>query len=169
MLSTLSTKVLSILVSCCCSATKLCPTLYNSMNCSMPGFPVLHYLPEFAQTHVHWVSDAIQPSCPLLPPSSPALNLLEHCCCLLFSRFGTSGLQHTRLAWPSPSPRVCSNSCPLSQWCHPTISSSAAPFSFRPQSFPASGSFPMNQLFTSGDQSTRAFASASVPPINIQD
>ena len=97
------------------------------------------------------------------------ISVLEHCCCLLFSRFGTSGLQHTRLAWPSPSPRVCSNSCPLSQWCHPTISSSAAPFSFRPQSFPASGSFPMNQLFTSGDQSTRAFASASVPPINIQD
>ena len=47
------------------------------------------------------------------------ISVLEHCCCLLFSRFGTSGLQHTRLAWPSPSPRVCSNSCPLSQQCHP--------------------------------------------------
>ena len=56
------------------------------------------------------------------------------------------GLQHTRLPCPSLSPSVCSNSCPLSQWCHPTISSSTAPFSFWPQSFPASGSFPMSQL-----------------------
>ena len=55
--------------SCCCSVAKSCPTLWNPMNCSAPGFPVLHYLPEFAQTHVHWVSDTIQPShlcCPLL-------------------------------------------------------------------------------------------------------
>ena len=60
------------------------------------------------------------------------------------------GQQHARLPCPSLSPRVCSNSCPLSQWCHPTISSSDAPFSSCPQSFPASESFPMNQLFTSG-------------------
>ena len=60
---------------------------------------------------------------------------------------------HTRLLCPSLSPWVCSNSCPLSQWCHPTISSSAAPFSCYPQSFPASGSFPMSQLFTLGSQS----------------
>ena len=55
----------------CCSVTQLCPTLCNPMNCSMPGFPVLHYLPEFAQTHVHWVGDAIQPSHPLSPPCPP--------------------------------------------------------------------------------------------------
>ena len=55
----------------CCSVTQLCPTLCNPMNCSMPGFPVLHYLPEFAQTHVHWVGDAIQLSHPLLPPCPP--------------------------------------------------------------------------------------------------
>ena len=68
----------------------------------------------------------------------------------------------------SPCPRVCSNSCPLSQWCHPTISSSVAPLSYCPQSFPASGSFPMNPLFTSDGQSTGASVSASVLPMNIQ-
>ena len=78
-------------------------------------------------------------------------------------------LQHTRLPCPSLSPRVFSNSCPLSQWCHPTISSSIAPFSFFPQSFPASESFPMSQLFASGDQSIGISASTSVLPMNIQD
>ena len=78
------------------------------------------------------------------------------------------GLQHTRLPCPSLSPRVCSNSCPLSQRCHPTISSSAAPspfvFSISQQ---ASGSFPMCQLFTAGGQSTGASASATVLPMKI--
>ena len=63
---------------CRCSVAKLCPTLCNPMNCSMPGFTVLHYLPELGQTHVHWVSDAIQPSHPLSPSSPPALNLCQH-------------------------------------------------------------------------------------------
>ena len=62
----------------CCSVTKSCPTLWNPMDCSTPGFPVLHHLPAFSQTHVHWVCDAIQPSLPLSPPSSPALNLSQH-------------------------------------------------------------------------------------------
>ena len=79
------------------------------------------------------------------------------------------GLQHARLPCPSPSPRACSNSCPLSQWCHPTISSSVVPFSSCSQSFPASGSFPINWLFTLGGQSIGVSASASVLPINIQD
>ena len=61
----------------CCSVAKWCPTLCTSMDCSTPGFPVPHYLPEFAQIHVHWVCDAIQPPHPLLPPS-PALNLSQH-------------------------------------------------------------------------------------------
>ena len=78
------------------------------------------------------------------------------------------GLQHARLPCPSPSPRVWSNSCPLSQRCYPTISSSVIPFSSRLQSFPASGSFPMSQLFASGSQSIGASAAASVLPINIQ-
>ena len=64
------------------------------------------------------------------------------------------GLQHARLPCPSPAPRACSNSCPLSQWCNPTISSSVVPFSSRLQSFPASRSFPMIQFFASGGQST---------------
>ena len=67
-----------------------------------------------------------------------------------------------------PSPRVCSNSCPLSRWCHPTISSSAVPFSSCLQSFPASGSFLISQFFSSGGQSIRASASTSVLPVNIQ-
>ena len=79
------------------------------------------------------------------------------------------GLQHTRPPCPSPTPRVYSNSCPLSQWCHPTISSSVVPFSFPLQSFPASGSFQMNQFFASGGQSIVVSASALVLPMNIQD
>ena len=79
------------------------------------------------------------------------------------------GLQHTRPPCPSPTPGVCSNSCPLSQWCHPTISSSVVPFSSSLQSFPASGSFHMSQFFTSSGQSIGVSASASVLPMNIQD
>ena len=79
------------------------------------------------------------------------------------------GRQHTRLPCPSPTPRVYSNSCPLSQWCHPTISSSVIPFSSHLQSFPASGSFQMSQLFASGGQSIGVSASASVLPMNIQN
>ena len=77
--------------------------------------------------------------------------------------------QQTRPPCPSPAPRVYSNSCPLSRWCHPTISSSVVLFSSCPQSFPASGSFPMSQLFTSGGQSTGVSASTSVLPMNTQD
>ena len=79
------------------------------------------------------------------------------------------GLQHARPPYPSPTPGVYPNSCPLSWWCHPTISSSVVPFSSCPQSFPTSGSFPMSQLFASGSQSTGVSASASVLPMNTQD
>ena len=78
-------------------------------------------------------------------------------------------LQHVRPPCPSPTPGVYPNSCPLSQWCHPTISSSVIPFSSCPQSFPASGSFQMSQLFTSGGQSIGVSASTSVLPMNTQD
>ena len=77
-------------------------------------------------------------------------------------------LQYSRLPCPSLSPWVCSNSCPLSQWDLPTISSSVIPFSSCPQFLPALGSFPMSQLFTTGGQSIRASASASVLLMNIQ-
>ena len=94
-------------IKCCCySVAQLHPTLWDPMDYSMPGFPVLPHLSELASTHVHWVSDAIQLPHPLLPPS---------------------------------------------------------------QSFPASGSFPMSQLFTSGGQCIGASASLSVLPVNIQD
>ena len=63
---------------CCCSVAKSCPTLWDPMSCSTPGFPGLHYLPEFAQTHVHWADDAIQPPHPLSPSSPFALNLSQH-------------------------------------------------------------------------------------------
>ena len=101
------------------------------------------------------------------------LLLLQTCfsvaqSCLTHS-FQPHGLQHTRLPCPSPSPGACSNSCPLSQWCHPTISSSVIPFSFCLQSFPAAGSFLMSRFFSSGGQSIGALGPASVLSMNIQD
>ena len=96
------------------------------------------------------------------------------CCCffsssVLSNSLQPNGLQHARFNYPSQSPRVCSNSSPLSQCCHPTISSSVAPFSSCPQSFPASGSFPVSWFFISGGQSTGISASSSVLPMNIHD
>ena len=79
------------------------------------------------------------------------------------------GLQHTWPPCPSPTPRVYSNSCPLSRRCHPTVSSSVISFFSRLQSFPASGSFPVSQFFASGDQSIGVSSSAPVLPVNIQD
>ena len=83
--------------------------------------------------------------------------------------FVTHELQHARPPCPSPTPGVYSNSCPLSWWCHPAISSSVVPFSSYPQTLPASGSFPMSQLFTSGGQSIGVSVWASVLPMNTQD
>ena len=93
--------------------------------------------------------------------------LLLFSCSVMSDSLRLHGLQHARLLCPSLSPGVCSNSCPLSQRCHPTISSPVAPFSSCFQSYPASGSFPMNWLFASGDQSIGASASVSVLPMNI--
>ena len=92
--------------------------------------------------------------------------LLSFSCSVMSDSFWPRGLQHARPPCPSPSPGACSDSCPLSQWCHPTISSSTIPFSSCPQSFPASGSFPMSRLFTSGGQSIGT--SASELPMSIQ-
>ena len=80
-----------------------------------------------------------------------------------------SSVQHTRLPGPSPTPRACSDSCPLSPWCHPTISSSVIPCSSCLQFLPTSGSFPVGQFFASGGQIIGASASTSVFPMNIQD
>ena len=83
--------------------------------------------------------------------------------------FVTPGLQHARSPCPSPAPRAYSNSCPLSRWCHATISSSVIPLSSCLQSFPGSGSFQMSQFFSSGGQRIGVSASALVLPKNIQD
>ena len=88
---------------------------------------------------------------------------------VVFDSLLPHGLQHARLPCPLPTPRASSNSCPLSQWCHPTISSSVIPFSSCLLSFPASGFFQMSQFFASGGQIIGASASASVLPMNIQD
>ena len=99
----------------------------------------------------------------------------EKCYTVQFSRSVMSdslrpyGLQHTRPPCPSPTPGAYPNSCPLSQWCHPAISSSVIPFSSRLQSCPVSGSFQMSQFFASGGQSIGVSASASVLSMNIQD
>ena len=104
-----------------------------------------------------------------------------HLCCIMqpnhgkdisssqFSQFSHSLMQHSRPPCPLPTPGVYSNSCPLSWWFHPTITSSVIPFSSCLQSFPASGSFQMSQFLTSGGQSTGVSASTSVLPMDIQD
>ena len=95
------------------------------------------------------------------------LYILSSCYCSVAQSMSNSlqshGLQHARLPCPSPSPGICSNSCLLSWWCHPTISSSVVPFSSCPQSFPASGSFPVSQLFVSGGHHIKSF-SFSISP-----
>ena len=93
---------------------------------------------------------------------------VQFSCSVVSDTLWPHGLQHTRPPCPSSAPGVYPNSCPLSQWCHPTISSSVVPFSSCLQSFPASGSFQMSQLFTSGGQSTGVSASASVLSMNIK-
>ena len=98
-----------------------------------------------------------------------SLNSVQFSHSVMSNSLQPHGLQHARLPCPSPAPRVYSNLSPLSQWCHPTISSSVVPFSSCLQSLPASRSLPMSQFFTSGGQSNGVSASASVLPMNIQD
>ena len=95
--------------------------------------------------------------------------LLLFSCSVASDSLRPHGLQHSRLPCTSPTPKVCSNSCPLSKWCPPTISSSIFPFSSCLQPFPASGSFLMSQFFAWGGQSIGVSASASVLPMNTQD
>ena len=223
------------------------------MYCSMPGFPVLHYILEFTQIHVCWVYNVVQPSHLLCSPSPPALNSFPASGYFQMSQFFASGgqsirasasasvlpmnipgwffigltdlilqseglskvsnttvqkhqllgtqtslwsnahtytwlnsfswvqfshsvlsdslrphgSQHARPPCPSPTPGVYSNSCPSSRWCHPAIS--VVPFSSCPQSLPASGSFPISQLFAWSGQSTGNSASASVLLMNTQE
>ena len=96
------------------------------------------------------------------------LSSVQFSCSIMSDCLRPHGLQHARLPCSSPTPRACSNLCLLSQWCYPNISSSVIPFSSCLQSFPASGSFPISQLFTSGGQRIGVSASASALPMNIQ-
>ena len=126
---------------------------------------------------------------PFLNPAWTSRSLRFTCCwslawrilsitllaCVQFSHsvvsdsLGPHEPQHAKLPCPSPTPGVHANPCPLSHWCHPIISSSVVPYSSCPQSFPASGSFPMSQLFARGSQSIGVLASISVLPMNTQD
>ena len=99
----------------------------------------------------------------------PYSSVSQFSCSVVSDSLQPHGLQHASLPCPSPISRACSNSCPLRWRCHPTISSSVVPFSSCPQSFSASGSFPVSQLFTSRGQRIGVSASASVLPMNIHD
>ena len=154
--------------------------------CFFPSLTTLHSLWDLSSPTKDWIEpipSAMKAWSPNHWTSREAIGKicfkkLKKCCdalLLLLSHSVVSdslqphGLQHARLPGPSLSPGVSSNSCPLSQWCHPTITSSVVPFSSRLQSFPATGSFQMSQFFSSGGQSIGVSASTSVLPMNIQD
>ena len=113
----------------------------------------------------------MQAPLPAVRSTNPSLKrgVSQFSCSFMSNSLWLHGLQHTRLTCPSPTPRACSNLCLSSQWCHPTTSCSVVPFSSCLQPFPASGSFPMSQFFTSGGKSIGASASVSVLSMNIQD
>ena len=123
--------------------------------------------PEVAAATRLWASASY---CPHFSGSLNSFTLSRDpcCCCSVAKTMRPHGLQRARLPCPSLPPGVCSNSCPLNKWCHPTTRASVIPFSSGPQSFPASRSFPASQLFTPGGQSIGAPALVSVLPINIQ-
>ena len=101
--------------------------------------------------------------------ASGPISSVQFSCSVVSNSFWPHESQYTTPPCPSPTPKVYSNSCPLSQWCHPAISSSVVPFSFCPWYLPASGSFPISQPFAWGGQSIGVSASASVLPMNTQD
>ena len=105
----------------------------------------------------------------VLQTKPPSQRSVQFSCSVVSNCLRPHEPQHARPPCSSPTPRVHPNTCPLSRWCHPTISSSVIPFSSCSQSFPASGSFQMSQLFTWGGQSTGVSASTSVLPVNTQD
>ena len=142
---------------CCVKLLQPCLTLCDPMDCSPPGSSVDRIL----QARIlEWVVISLLKPCSLS---------VQFSCSVVSDSLRPHGLQHAKPPCPSPTPGVYSNSCPLSRWCHPTISSSVIPFSSHLQSFPASGSFQMSQFFASGGQSIGLSASASVLPMNIRD
>ena len=149
---------------------QLCPTLCDPMDCSLSGSPV-HGI--FQAWILEWVAISFSRGSSQ-PRDRTGISYVSYIqfSSVQFSHSVVSdslqphGLEHARPPCPSPTPRAYSNSCPSSRWCHLTISSSVVPFSHL-QSFPASGSFPMSQFFTSGGHSIGVSASASVLPMNI--
>ena len=131
------------------------------MDCSMPGLPVPHHLSKFAQVHVHCIGHLFL--------TITQFSSVQFSCSVMSNSLWTHESQHARPLCPSPTPRIHPNSCAWSRWCHPAISSSVVLFSSCPQSFPASGSFPMSQLFVWWGQSIGVSASASFLPMNTQD
>ena len=150
------------LYKCCVSLPGLaCGTFHVS---SQSSFPLPWWtwgpcLPHFIATSCEWTIWSTWDS---------AFSSVQFSGSVVSDSLWPHELQHTRLPCPSPAPRVHPNPCPLSRWGHPTISSSVIPFSSCPQSFPASGSFQMSQLFTSGGQSIGVAASTSILPMNTQ-
>ena len=129
------------------------------------------YIYIYSHTRVSMLTELLGKGPHILQPQqvcNQRISSVQFSHSVVSDSFQPHGLQHARPSWP-PTPGVYSNSCPLNQWCHPTISSSVIPFSSCLQSFPASGSFPMSQFFPSGGQSIGASASASILPMNIQD
>ena len=159
------------------SVAQSCPTLCNPMDCSPPGVSIHGILQarilewfaiSFSREHAQprdwtWVSHIAGRFFTVWATS------VQFRCSVVSDSLWPHESQHARPPCPSPTPRVYSNSCPSNWWRHPAISSSGIPFSSCPQSLPASGSFPVSQLFAWGGQSTGVSASASVLPMNIKD
>ena len=132
---------------------------------------VTTFLPKSKHLLISWLQP---PSAVILEPrkinfSAFYFHSVQFTCSVVSDSLQPHWLQHTRPPCPSPTHGVYPNSCPSSRWCHPTSSSSVIPFSSDLQSFPASGSFPMSQFFSSGGPNIGTSASASVLPMNIQD
>ena len=139
----------------------------NLMGYSPWGCRAGHDSSDLAHKHTRYEKSSL--FSPHLPKSSVQFSPVQFSCSVVSDSLRPRELQHTRPPCPSPTPGVHPNPCPLNRWGLPTISSSVVPFSFCPQSFPASESFPMNQFFASGGQSIGVSASTSVLPMNTQD
>ena len=137
---------------------------WSGSSCLPPGI----YPTQGSNPSLFWLLHWQVGSLPLVPPGSPK-TLSQFLHSIMSNSLRSHRLQHTRLPCPSPTPGVYPNSCPSSQWCHPTISSSVVPFSSCHQSFPASGSFAVSQFFASGGWSIGISASSSAISMNIQD
>ena len=140
---------------CVCEVVQSCPTLCDSMDCSLPHSSI-HGI--FQARVLEWVAISL---------AIQSVSQFSHS--VVSNSLWPHELQHARPPCPSLTPRVYSNLCPSSRWRHPAISSSVIPFSSCPQSLPASGSFPMSQLFAWGGQSIGVSTLASVPLMNTQD